>query len=95
MIAVALACGLAGLAGVLLAIRASVSPFSGVERLVIAFEVVVLGGLGSIPGALAAGVALGLAQQIGARFDSNAGLLYVHLCFITGLALRALAGRTS
>ena len=38
---------LAGVAGVLLAMRTTFTPFSGVERLLISFEVVVLGGLGS------------------------------------------------
>lgn len=89
----ALACALAALAGVLLAMRSSLSPFSGVERLLIAFEVVVLGGLGSIRGALLAGIALGLAQVTAARFDSNAGMLYVHLTFLVGLTLRAVRGK--
>lgn len=89
----ALSAGLAALAGVLLAMRASVSPFSGVAHLLIAFEVVVLGGLGAIRGVLLAGLFLGMVQVIGARFDPNAGLLYVHLAFFVALALRAATGR--
>ncbi|WP_217701933.1 branched-chain amino acid ABC transporter permease [Phaeobacter sp. HF9A] len=91
----ALSAGLAALAGVLLAMRASVSPFSGVAHLLIAFEVVVLGGIGSIRGALGAGLLLGMTQVVSARFDGNAGLLYVHLVFFVILVLRAISGRLS
>ncbi|MGV1895965.1 branched-chain amino acid ABC transporter permease [Agrobacterium vitis] len=91
----ALAAALAALAGMLLAMRASISPYSGVERLIVAFEVVVLGGVGSIRGALIAGLVLGIAQVVTARFDGNAGLLYVHLTFLAGLGLRAFRGKLS
>lgn len=89
----ALSAGLAALAGVLLAMRASVSPYSGVAHLLIAFEVVVLGGIGRIRGVLIAGMVLGLTQVIGQRIDANAGLLYVHLVFFTALVGRAMSGR--
>ena len=83
-----LSLALAGVAGVLLAMRASFTPFSGTEQLLISFEVVVLGGLGSFWGAFAAGVALGVTQLVGLRFDPNSGLLYPHLLFLIGLILR-------
>jgi branched-chain amino acid transport system permease protein len=89
----ALSAGLAALAGVLLAMRASVSPFSGVAHLLIAFEVVVLGGIGRIRGVLVAGLFLGLVQVVAQRFDANAGMLYVHLTFFVALVARALGGR--
>ncbi len=89
----ALSVGLAALAGVLLAMRASVSPFSGVAHLLIAFEVVVLGGIGRIRGVLVAGLFLGLVQVVAQRFDANAGMLYVHLTFFVALVARALGGR--
>lgn len=91
----ALAAGMAALAGVLLAMRASVSPFSGVAHLLIAFEVVVLGGIGRIRGVLVAGLFLGMVQVIAQRIDANAGLLYVHLTFFLALVFRALTGRLS
>lgn len=89
----ALSAGLAALAGVLLAMRASVSPFSGVAHLLIAFEVVVLGGIGRIRGVLVAGLFLGFVQVVAQRFDANAGMLYVHLTFFLALVARALSGR--
>lgn len=79
---------LAGIAGVLLAMRSTFTPFSGTEHLLISFEVVVLGGLGSFWGAFIAGIALGVTQLVGLRFDPNSGLLYPHLLFFIGLVLR-------
>ena len=79
---------LGAIAGVLLAVRSSFTPFSGAERLLIAFEVVVLGGLGSFWGAMLGGIALGMAQLIGLKIDPNAGLLYAHLLFLCMLLIR-------
>jgi branched-chain amino acid transport system permease protein len=78
----------AAIAGLLLAMRTSFTPFSGVERLLGAFEVVIIGGLGSFWGALAGGIALGVAQLAGQRIDSNAGALYSHLLFFVILMIR-------
>jgi branched-chain amino acid transport system permease protein len=83
-----LSLALASVAGMLLAMRASFTPYSGVERLLIAFEVVVLGGLGTFWGAMLGGITLGVAELIGLRFDSNAGPLYAHLLFLAGVLLR-------
>ena len=92
-----LALSFAAVAGVLLALRSSFTPYSGVERLLIAFEVVILGGLGSFWGAFAGGIALGVAQLLGQKFDSNAAALYAHLLFFVVLVIRptGIAGRPS
>lgn len=84
----------AAIAGFLLAQRTSFTPFSGVERMLIAFEVVIIGGLGSFWGALAGGIVLGITQIVGQKFDSNAGSLYSHLLFIVILVVmpKGLAG---
>jgi branched-chain amino acid transport system permease protein len=60
--------GLAAVAGALMAPLFSVSAFSGATPLLKAFIVVVLGGLGSIPGAVAAGLALGLVESYASLF---------------------------
>ncbi len=83
-----LAFALAGVAGVLLAMRTPFTPFSGAERLLISFEVVVLGGLGSFWGAMLGGIALGVAQLIGLRINPNSGFLYANLLFFVFLAFR-------
>lgn len=90
----ALGTAFAMLAGFLLAQRTSFTPFSGAERMLIAFEVVIIGGLGSFWGALGGGMLLGLAQVLGQKWDSNAGSLYVHLVFLLVLLFmpRGLAG---
>ena len=72
---------LAGVAGLMLALRTTFTPFSGVERLLISFEVVVMGGLGSFWGAMLAGIALGVAQLVGLRLNPNSGFLYANLVF--------------
>ena len=79
---------MASVAGVLLAMRTSFSASSGVDRILIAFEVVVLGGLGSFWGALIAGVLLGVVQLMSFQFDANSGLLYAHLLFLAFLIVR-------
>ena len=79
----------------MLAMRGSITPFSGTERLMIAFEVIVIGGLGSIWGSLAGGLALGLVHVIALRFDPGSGPLYGHLLLLAILLARpeGLAGR--
>ena len=83
-----LSLALASVAGMLLAIRSSFTPYSGVERLLISFEVVVLGGLGTFWGAMVGGIALGVAELVGLKFDPNAGPLYAHLLFLAVVLMR-------
>jgi branched-chain amino acid transport system permease protein len=68
--------------------RSTFTPFSGIENLLIAFEVVIIGGLGSLWGPLIAGLAMGVVHLIGLRFDPNSGLLYPHLLFFVILLSR-------
>jgi len=55
---------LAGLAGVLSAPIRSLKPYMGWEILVTTFVVVVIGGMGSLSGALIGGILIGLAQSL-------------------------------
>lgn len=57
-------CGLAGLAGVLAAPIYSVSPLMGADLIIVVFAVVVIGGMGSIMGAILSGLALGLVEGL-------------------------------
>lgn len=63
--------GLAAVAGALMAPLFSVSPFVGSAPLLKAFIVVILGGLGSIPGAAVAGMTLGLVESYSSLFLST------------------------
>lgn len=88
----ALATGIAfvlvALAGVLQAMRTTVSPADGPLLLLFAFEAVIIGGMGSFWGTLAGGMLLGLAQQVGFRLDPGWGLWAGHLVFLAVLVLR-------
>lgn len=59
---------MAGAAGSLLSIIFPISPLAGTDYLGIAFVVCVLGGLGSIAGAMVGGLVLGVIQSFGALF---------------------------
>jgi len=88
----ALATGIAfvlvALAGVLQAMRTTVSPSDGPLLLLFAFEAVIIGGMGSFWGTLAGGMLLGLAQQVGFRLDPGWGIWFGHLVFLAVLVLR-------
>jgi branched-chain amino acid transport system permease protein len=86
--AMGLAVTLSALAGLLLAMRSSFSPFSGAERLLISFEVVIIGGLGSLRGCFLGGLFLGVVQVVGLRLNPNSGPLFGHLAFFVILLAR-------
>jgi branched-chain amino acid transport system permease protein len=84
-----------GIVGVTIAICAAFmsvwtnfDPTSGPSRLLVAFEAVVLGGLGSLWGTLAGGIIVGVAQSIGAHFDAGWQLLAGHLVFLVVFLIR-------
>ncbi|WP_342132685.1 branched-chain amino acid ABC transporter permease [Hydrogenophaga sp. OTU3427] len=88
--------GLAAIAGALMAPLFSVSPFMGQTPLLKAFMVVILGGLGSIPGAAIAGLCLGLLESYSSLFlsSSTADMLIFILVVVGMLAFpRGLIGR--
>lgn len=63
--------GLAAVAGGLMAPLFSVSPFIGAGPMLKAFIVVILGGLGSIPGAALASLLLGVTESVAGTFLST------------------------
>jgi branched-chain amino acid transport system permease protein len=77
-----------GIAAGFMSIWTNFDPSSGPARLLIAFEVIVLGGLGSLWGSLVGGIVLGLAQSIGGQFDITWQMLAGHIVFLIVLALR-------
>jgi branched-chain amino acid transport system permease protein len=70
-VAFGLGVALAGVAGALLAPVFLVFPTNGVVTTVKGFEIIVIGGLGSIPGALIAGLMLGIVESLGSAFISS------------------------
>jgi branched-chain amino acid transport system permease protein len=64
----AMGSGLAGVAGGLLGAMFTVEPSMGEWAVVKAFCVVIMGGMGNVPGAVIGGVILGAAESLGAGF---------------------------
>ncbi|TMC71397.1 MAG: branched-chain amino acid ABC transporter permease [Chloroflexi bacterium] len=87
-IAAAIAFATVALAGVAFGMYSSFDPAAGPQRLIFAFEAVVIGGVGSLWGTLLGGMILGVAQVLGAQVDSSFGVLAGHLVFLVLLALR-------
>ncbi|MBB3808051.1 branched-chain amino acid ABC transporter permease [Pseudochelatococcus contaminans] len=71
MICFGLAAALGALAAAMLAPINAISPWAGIPVLLKGFVVVVLGGLGSFPGAIAAGLLLGVVEAIGVQLTSS------------------------
>jgi branched-chain amino acid transport system permease protein len=96
LITFALGAALAGVAGTLVSIQYSISPAIGLAWTLKALVVVVLAGLGSIFGAFAAGLLLGVAEQLsvfvlGAAYREVVGLVLFLLVLV--LRPRGLFGR--
>lgn len=87
-LAMAIALAIVGIAGVYLAIRTSFNPTVGPERLIYAFEAVIIGGLGSLWGTLVGGIVLGVAQSIGLKMNPGWGILTGHIVFLIILVWR-------
>lgn len=78
----------AALAGVFIGTIATFDPFQGANALIFAFEAVVIGGLGSLWGTLAGGMALGVTQVVVGQVNQAYAVLAVHLLFLGFLAIR-------
>ena len=87
-VAMALSLGIVAVAGVFLGIRTTFTFSSGPDRLLFAFEAVIIGGLGSLWGTLVGGAVLGIAQTVGAKLSPGWGILAGHLVFLAVLLLR-------
>jgi branched-chain amino acid transport system permease protein len=71
-----------------MAVWSNFDPTCGPSRMLIAFEAVVLGGLGSLWGTLAGGILLGVAQVIGGQVDAAWQVLAGHLVFLAIFVIR-------
>jgi branched-subunit amino acid ABC-type transport system permease component len=93
----ALGVALAGVAGVVMAPIWGIRPHVGVDAVVPAFLIIVLGGVGSLWGAVIAGLLVGLVVGLTGAFASAWSLLSMYLLFIAVVTFRArgLFGRKS
>ncbi|HEU4986954.1 MAG TPA: branched-chain amino acid ABC transporter permease [Rhizobiaceae bacterium] len=81
-------CGLAGLAGIMAAPVYQVSPLMGSNLIIVVFAVVVVGGMGSILGAIVTGYMLGLAEGLTKVFYPEASSTVIFVIMAIVLLLR-------
>jgi branched-chain amino acid transport system permease protein len=87
--AMAVALLILSLGGVMMGIRGNFNPTLGSDRLIFAFEAVIIGGMGSGWGTMLGGVILGVAQLLGAQaFGPAWQVVAGHVVFVIILALR-------
>lgn len=85
----ALGVGLAAIAGVVMAPIWGVRPQVGVDAVVPAFLIIVLGGVGSLWGAVIAGLMVGMVVGLTGAYASEWSLLSMYLLFIGVVSFRA------
>lgn len=88
---------LAGFAGVLAAPIYSVNPNMGAELIIVVFAVVVIGGMGSILGAIITGFGLGLVEGLTRVFypEGSAVVIFVIMAIVLMIKPAGLFGRTA
>jgi len=79
---------LAALGGALIAPKVSVVPAMGVEVIVLAFAVVVIGGLGSLPGAALGAFIVGLVRSAAVHYLPEVELFSIYLVMALVLIVR-------
>ena len=88
-LAFGLGCACVGVAGTLLTLLVDVTPASGPAYTLLAFIIVIIGGLGSMPGALAGGVLIGMSEAAaGIVFTPSAKSMASFALLIVVLAFR-------
>jgi branched-chain amino acid transport system permease protein len=91
----ALGAAMAGLAGVLMAPTFASDPQLGVRFLIKAFAVIIVGGMGSYPGAIAAALLLGIIEVFGGYFTGaviGSALLFLLMLAVLLVRPRGLLG---
>src|SRR5205085_1294973 len=88
-LAVGVGMGLAGIGGMLVGLDTSIDPLVGFRAILSVFAAAGVGGLGSVPGAVVGGLAIGLSEELSllalpATYKSAVGFL----CILLILALR-------
>ena len=80
-------CALAGAAGALLAPIFAVSPTMGALPVVKAFIIIIVGGMGSLPGAVLGGLLLGAVEGVGTLFMSSAAVNILGFLMVIAILL--------
>jgi branched-chain amino acid transport system permease protein len=89
--------GLAALAGVMAAPIYNVSPQMGSDIIIVVFAVVVIGGMGSILGAIVTGFALGIIEGLTKVFfpEASSTVIFVIMAIVLLIRPAGLFGRTA
>ena len=89
--------GLAAFAGVLAAPVYSVNPNMGADLIIVVFAVVVIGGMGSIMGAIVTGFGLGLIEGLTKVFypEASATVIFIIMAIVLLVKPAGLFGRTA
>ena len=84
----AIGAGLAGFGGVVGATALSITPGEDTRYLLASLMVVIIGGMGSIPGAAVGALLIALAEQYGVAYAPTYGVVFQFLILVLALAFR-------
>ena len=84
----AIGAGLAGFGGVVGATALSISPGEDTRYLLASLMVVIIGGMGSIPGAAVGALLIALAEQYGVAYAPTYGVVFQFAILVLALAFR-------
>jgi branched-chain amino acid transport system permease protein len=84
----AIGAGLAGFGGVVGGTALSISPGEDTRYLLASLMVVIVGGMGSVPGAALGACLIGLAEQFGIAYAPTYGIVFAFLIMVLVLAFR-------
>lgn len=84
----AIGAGLAGFGGVVGGTALSLAPGEDTRYLLASLIVVIVGGMGSVPGAALGAILIGLAEQFGIAYAPTYGIVFTFLIMVLALAFR-------
>ena len=84
----AIGAGMAGFAGVVGGTALSISPGEDTRYLLASLMVVIVGGMGSVPGAAVGAMLIGLAEQFGLAYAPTYGIVFTFVIMVLTLAIR-------
>jgi branched-chain amino acid transport system permease protein len=84
----AIGAGLAGFGGVVGGTALSISPGEDTRYLLASLVVVIVGGMGSVPGAALGACLIGLAEQFGIAYAPTYGIVFTFVIMVLALAFR-------
>jgi branched-chain amino acid transport system permease protein len=88
VITFAIGAGLAGFAGVIGGSALSITPGEDARYLLASLVVVIVGGMGSIPGAAIGACLIGLAEQFGLAYAPTYGVVFTFVIMVVALAFK-------